>query len=138
MNKKISLKAKEKEEILIKLKAFLQRKPEVLFTYLFGSFIKGGAFQDLDAALYLKNDSERKVLQIEREIEGLIHLPVEATFLNKAPLSFAFRVIKEGHLIFVRDDKTRCDFEEKTRVFYFDFLPFYKRYYKEVVLGQSR
>ncbi len=137
MEIKIGLNEEQKEKVLERLKGYLQKKPNVLFAYIFGSFIKSQRFEDLDLALYLRDGGGRKALELERELEEVLHLPVEISLLNQAPLSFAFRIVKEGRLIFVRDDKARCDFEEKTRVLYFDFLPFYQRYYKEVVLGQD-
>lgn len=137
MSKKISLRREQKEKVLRQLEGFLRKRPVVLFAYAFGSFIKSQRFEDLDLAVYLKNSGERKVLGLEREIEELLHLPVEISLLNKAPLSFAFRIVKEGRPIFVRDNEARCDFEGRIRVLYFDFLPFYQRYYKEVVLGQG-
>lgn len=82
------------------------------------------------------NGSGRDILELEREMEALMETEVEICRLDTAPLSFTFRVIKEGELIFSRDERRRCDFEERTRVLYFDFLPYYQRYYKEVVLGQ--
>jgi predicted nucleotidyltransferase len=136
-NSNISLEKEKREEILHRLKSFLQKKPEVLYVYVFGSFIKDQPFEDLDVALYLRNRRGREVLKLERELEEFLRLPVEVSLLNEASLSFAFRIVKEGRLIFARDNRARCDFEEKIRVLYFDFLPFYQRYYKEVVLGQG-
>ncbi len=137
MSKKISLKSEQKKKVLKQLESFLRREPDVLFAYVFGSFIKSQRFEDIDLAIYLENSGERKVLRLEREVEELLHLPVEISLLNEAPLSFAFRIVKEGKPIFIRDNKARCDFEGRIRVLYFDFLPFYQRYYKEVVLGQG-
>lgn len=138
MNKKISLGSEERKKALEQLAGFLEEKPDVFFAYVFGSFLKGGLFEDVDLALYLEGGDGRESLKLEREAESVLRLPVEIVVLNEAPLSFAFRVLKEGKLIFARDDKARCDFEERIRVLYFDFLPLHRRYYKEVVLGEGR
>lgn len=137
MNKKIILGNEEKNKALRQLTGFLEKKAEVSFAYVFGSFVKGGPFEDVDLALYLEGGDGRESLRLEREAESVLRLPVEIVVLNEAPLSFAFRVLKEGKIIFARDDKARCDFEETTRVLYFDFLPLHRRYYKEAVLGEG-
>lgn len=128
--------SEEKEGLLAEAAAFLEDRSEALFAYVFGSFLGGEAFDDMDIALYLEIDAGRDILSLERELGGLLGVEVELSRLDKAPPSFAFRVIKEGRLIFSRDDRRRCDFEERTRDLYFDFLPFYRRYYEEVVLGR--
>lgn len=58
--------------------------------------------------------------------------------LKEAPLAFAFRMISTGKLLFSRDEKVRCDFEEKTMVMYFDFKPYLELYYREVILREYR
>ncbi|MDY6793813.1 MAG: nucleotidyltransferase domain-containing protein [Actinomycetota bacterium] len=119
-----------------KAASFLKDSSPAIFAYIFGSFLEDEAFNDIDIALFLGNGSGRDILELEREMEALMETEVEICRLDTAPLSFTFRVIKEGELIFSRDERRRCDFEERTRVLYFDFLPYYQRYYKEVVLGQ--
>ncbi len=142
MGKKNYLNQEERASVIEHLRKVFQKKPHVLFAYLFGSFIKGDYFEDLDLAVYFREGKRslvggREVLSLEREIEEQVHFPVEIVVLNEAPLFFAFRLIKEGEIIFSRDDKSYLDFEERIRLQYFDFLPFYNRYYREVVLGQS-
>ena len=130
------LSSEEKEELLAKTTAFLEERSPAVFAYVFGSFLGDETFNDIDIALYMEDHGGKDILELERGLEGLLGMEVEMNRLNTAPLSFAFRVIKEGRLIFSRDESRRCDFEERTRVLYFDFLPYYQRYYKEVILGQ--
>ena len=53
--------------------------------------------------------------------------------LNQAPLSFRYRVIKEGVVLVIRDEALRCEFVESTLRDYFDFAPFRKMYLQEAL-----
>ncbi|MGC9522299.1 MAG: hypothetical protein ACP5HG_10535 [Anaerolineae bacterium] len=46
--------------------------------------------------------------------------------INEAPLIFRGRVVTEGILLYASDEEARIDFEVKTRLRYFDYLPVYR------------
>lgn len=125
-----SKKKKVKEEITYLLK----RREEVVFSYIHGSFTEGD-FRDIDIAVYLK-DEEKALpyeLNMERRIEDAIGFPADVRILNYAPLCFRFNVIKNGLLLFSRNDKTRCDFECLSIVEYHDFDYFMNIYRREAL-----
>ena len=138
MNQQFHLKKEERDRISAAVAAFLQNQPNVDFAYLFGSFVEEGAFSDIDiAVMFAKDVGPMREVQLERQVSELIGYPVEAVGLNRAPLSFRFRVISTGRLLMERDDNRRCDFEERAMVLYADMKPFYQRWYGEVVLGSG-
>ncbi len=111
----------EKEKVKEIISNILKRKDEILFSYLLGSLLENG-FRDIDTAVYLK-DVERFLkyeLSLEREIEDAINFPVDVRIFNHAPLSFRFNVIKNGLLLFSKDENIMCDFESLSIVEYHD------------------
>jgi uncharacterized protein len=128
---------KEKEKIVEILGSVLKKNPEIIFSYLHGSFITETRFRDIDVAVYFGN-LPSDPLQTELDLEVLLgnslkKFPVEVRVLNHAPLSFRYNVIKYGQILFVIDDDLRSDFVQATLRDYFDFAPFRKTYLKEVL-----
>ena len=112
----------KKEKIKEEITYLLKRREEVVFSYIYGSFTEGD-FRDVDIAVYLKDEEKslRYELNMERRIEDAIGFPADVRILNHAPLSFRFNVIKNGLLLFSRNEKFRCDFESLSIVEYHDF-----------------
>jgi len=136
-NRYYEIGADEKEIMVEQIMAYLQRREDILFAYLHGSFFSGHRFRDIDVAVYLKPSSSPS-LQVELDMEAELgqrvkKYPVEVRLLNNAPLSFRYNVIKHGEPILVTDDDLRCDFMEATLSHYFDFAPFRTMYLKEAL-----
>lgn len=133
-----AIKRNQKDEVQRKITHVLNKREEVEFAYLHGSFLEG-EFHDIDIALYLrKRMDEKEVLKyelsLEREVENIVNLPVDVRVLNHAPLSFRFNVIKNGLLLLSRDEELRCDFECLTIAEHHDFS-FYRDAYRKEALG---
>ena len=135
-----AISKEEKEEVRRVIIDALKDKGEIIFAYLHGSFLEGG-FQDVDVAVFLselKISSKREVLrcelELERELEEVISLPIDVRILNHAPLYFKFEGIKGGDLLFSRNEGVRCDFECLTFVEHHDF-DFHKETYRREALG---
>jgi len=125
MMKIYDLGKEQKEEVQRRIADILEERREITFAYLHGSFLEGN-FQDVDVAVYLsERKSKREVLRcelkLERELEEVIGFPMDVRILNHAPLSFKFKVIESGVLLFSKDEGSRCDFESLTMVEYQDF-----------------
>lgn len=130
------LDEKQKENLLKQMKAELQSFPEIEFAYVHGSFVDGNPFKDIDIAILTENrqtDPLNYELDLEVKLYRKLDFPADVRVLNSAPNAFCFHVIKEGALLFTRDENKRSEFE--TRVFssYADFLPFKRRYLEEVL-----
>jgi predicted nucleotidyltransferase len=124
----------EKEKIKEIITDILEKKGEILFSYIHGSFMEND-FRDIDIAVYLE-DTKRFLkyeLNLEREIEDVVGFPVDVRVLNQSPLSFRFNVIKNGILLFSNDENIRCDFESLGIVEYHDFDYQMKNYRKEAM-----
>jgi predicted nucleotidyltransferase len=116
------------------LEKIFQKKKEVLFCYLFGSFAyrNFNSKSDVDVAVFLdkknKVDFFEKRLELTSEISRALKKETDILILNTAPLFLKYVVLKEGKLIFSRNENQRIGFELKTMNDYFDFKPILKKY----------
>lgn len=138
--KKISLSEKQKESIINRIARQMGKMPEIIFAFLHGSFLDEAPFGDLDLAIFVDPSCPAagdKALEYELKTEMLLEhiagIPVDVRILNQAPKPFRYSVLKNGRLIFCRDDELYADFLSHTLVSYFDFAPYRKRYLKEVL-----
>ncbi|MGQ4914451.1 MAG: type VII toxin-antitoxin system MntA family adenylyltransferase antitoxin [Candidatus Asgardarchaeia archaeon] len=97
------------------LRKLFEKDDNVEFAYVFGSVIKGKThpLSDIDVAVYLKDDSIRKVVELNAKIVDALGDNVDFVVLNKAPYSLRYIIISEGVLIFSRNENLRIDFESK-------------------------
>ena len=129
-----TLGKEEKERIIKLLRDFLLRRDDVVFAYLHGSFLEDGPFRDVDIAIYVRAEVHPFYeAELEEELSRAIGLPVDVRILNDAPVTFRFRAI-EGLLLFSKDEKARCDFEERTMREYHDYS-YYLNMYRREALG---
>ena len=116
----------------------LKERKEILFAYLHGSFLED-YFRDVDVAIYVKEMRDKRAvleyeLVLERVLEEVIRFPSDVRILNNAPLAFRFGVLKKGILLFSRNERVRCDFENLTFVEHHDF-EFHRETYRREALG---
>ena len=119
-------------ESLSKCVADVVRPRPVVLAYLFGSAATGKVtpFSDVDVALVVTEDHvfQKSRLQFELEIEDELALQcaldqIDVRVINAAPLLLRGEVVTYGNLLFAREEETRIEFETRTRMEYFDFLP---------------
>jgi predicted nucleotidyltransferase len=134
---KYQLSETDKKEIIEKTKDILEKKSEISFAFTHGSFVKGEHFLDIDIAIFLDRIPESLIdyeLSLETELMSAIGTyQVDVRVLNMAPLSFKYNVIKNGAILFVKDDNKRTDFQEVVLSLYFDFEPYRNNYLRETI-----
>ena len=131
----------EQMEVPKTLTDYLQRRPEIIAAYLFGSVAAGKAhkFSDVDVALLLTEgvDSNRAWdlrLEAMDEAETAFGRRADVAILNQATSTLLkFQVIHRGKLIFERDRKARIGFEVDARMEYFDYKPLLDVQDKELI-----
>lgn len=127
----------ERRKITERIRRFLQRRPEIEFAYVHGSFIGEPSFGDIDLAVYLLdppgNNAVRYELGLEAELEEVLGYPVDVRVLNTAPLTFRFSVLRRGRLILDRDPEARAEFQARSLKAYFDFAPVRRRCFEEML-----
>ncbi len=126
----------EKTQIVNALQHTLTEKKEILFAYIFGSFVDRETYRDIDVALYLKDpqgiDTLWFELALEEELERRLHFPFDVRVINNAPLGFVYHVLAKKILVLDRDTDCRAKFESLVLREYFDFRHLLQEYLREV------
>ncbi len=119
------------EQVQSRLLSFFDRRPEIIFAYLFGSVAKGtaGKLSDIDIAVFVDalhlppNRGYGYQSELVVELQSILNAPVDVVILNDTPTILKFNVLQSGILIFCRlEDKRRAFHEEVVRT-YLDFKP---------------
>jgi uncharacterized protein len=130
------LEPSEKQALIGAVSSFLQKRKEILFAYIHGSFVGEEAFSDMDIGVYLseKDDMDRLALELDLEsaLRELVRIPADVRVLNSAPPSFAYHVIKRSIRVVDKEPNLRADFEGRIFKHYFDMSHYRKRYLKDV------
>ena len=129
------LEKNQKKNVLKDIISALTKHDEIVLAYVFGSFVQGDDFSDIDLGILIKEKVVTPLdieLNLEIELEDIVHYPVDVRILNHAPLSFCQNVIRHGRVVLERDANLRADFTGNILKQYFDFAPYRRRYLREV------
>ena len=133
---KHTITKQDKENITKTISSYLQIHKEIVAAYLFGSYVTGQQFGDIDLGFLVRNEPENLLeYEFEHEIKlsEQVKFTVDVRVLNKAPVSFVQNVIRHGQIIIDSKPNIRSDFESYILRKYFDFAPFRRRYLEEVI-----
>jgi uncharacterized protein YutE (UPF0331/DUF86 family)/predicted nucleotidyltransferase len=132
----IDPQAKTLEGIVGKVREVLERKENVIFAYVFGSYATGKYIRgsDIDIAVYTKKPLKwRELIELALELEDSLGVEVDVVDLRTAPLLLAYEVISKGVVVVERDKEERIGFETRVLKEYLDLKPRLERYYSEVL-----
>jgi len=123
---KYSLLPSNINQLLLEAINYLQRREDIEFAYLFGSFGKGKPFplSDIDIAVYLKNikNLSDKRLEILGTLIDLLQTDeIDLIILNNAPLTLQMKILESRKVIVDHNPFLRHQFESITMRKYFDF-----------------
>lgn len=113
-----------KEEIRTEVNRYLFEHQEVIFTYLFGSFVQKDTFRDIDIGIYVNPYPDMIHFgMMQSELDDLLESKVDLILLNdifaKDPV-FGHQVITNGELLFCRDTHLHVEYKSKVFRRYFD------------------
>ncbi|MEW6607611.1 MAG: nucleotidyltransferase domain-containing protein [bacterium] len=110
MNEYLSFKQNQRQKIIEKIKQILLNKEEVIFAFIFGSFLNEPSFRDIDIGVYLKDIKEEDVFNYELKLEEIVAKGsklafdiVEIKVLNFAPNYFLNNIFTRGQLLFCKN-----------------------------------
>ncbi len=114
----------DKDRIIEKLTEFFSRQEKVIFAVIFGSFLKGERFRDIDIAVLLEEGYDLLTVgALHARSEMIVGIKTDIVIANglyeKDP-AFAREVTCTGELIFTRSNETYIDYKEKSLLWYFD------------------
>lgn len=126
--KTYTISIKDKERLISIIKSKLLRHDEIVFTYVYGSFVDPEMpfFRDIDIGIYVDENAliARQFIDysigLSLELEAALKkYPVDVVILNNAPLNLVFK-ITQGKLLFSKDEDLWTNFVTKTWSFYND------------------
>lgn len=129
---------RDREEIVGDLKRELEARPEIVLALLHGSFLTGGAYRDIDVAIWLGADRFtpderfRYALDLSVQLHLRLGCPVDVRVLDDASLSFRYHALR-GRPLVVRDETFLDELRARTWDDYFDFQPFARQYLREAL-----
>ena len=131
LNEKLHrIEHEEREALVAQLSEALRARLQVRFAYLYGSFAEEGPFHDIDVGVYLdpddREDRRMPELSLSATLSERVRLPVDIRVLNRAPVPFAYWVLR-GRLLFERDSDQRARFTERIVTRYLDMRPLLRR-----------
>lgn len=114
-----------KKEVMEKIESFIKSHDEIIFAYIFGSFVENETFNDIDLAIYTdeNNISTKEIfyaVELSNQLEKNIKIPVDVIVLNKTS-DFLLHRISKGILIKNSDDNMRINFITTHWKRYWDF-----------------
>ncbi|MEW6376149.1 MAG: nucleotidyltransferase domain-containing protein [Thermodesulfobacteriota bacterium] len=116
----------EKERVLGFIKEILSsRNDKIIFAYVHGSFIKSKSFRDIDVGLFVEGKSTFYLeSDLSAELSAAVGLEVEVKAINDAPIAFQMAVLRDGVLLFSKNEMKRADFIENVGKRYREYSHF--------------
>ena len=135
----MELLTSKKDKIIKKIKNLVQNQDEIIFAYIFGSFIEEENFHDIDIAIYLnenKTSSKSTFYEIElsNQIENITSIPIDIIRLNSALDAIVYRASK-GLLIKNTNDNLRVNYITTCWKKYWDYQKIIQEYMSELKNG---
>ena len=124
----------------VKLGALCAQEPALVVAYLFGSQARGeaGPLSDVDVAVLTEDglSAEETLalrLRLGEAIGGALRIErVDVVALQDASYLLQHRVLRDGQLLFCRDEAERQRYEQQALRNYLDFRSFEERYLRAV------
>ena len=118
------------ERALRGLLAQAERDPDVLAVILFGSQARGDAGQgsDVDVCVVLEAGVPSGIDASHKRLDYLTARDLDMKIFQQLPLYIRSRVLKEGRVLFVRDEDRLYELAYRTVRAFEDFRPYYQAY----------
>jgi len=93
--------------VIEKIKEALSKNKYVVFAYLYGSMVTGEThpFSDIDIAVYVRGNPGYRDL-----FKDLPDYPIDLKILNNLPPIFCLNVLRNGILLFCKDERALTNF----------------------------
>jgi predicted nucleotidyltransferase len=112
------------------LRKHLKPDTDILFAYLYGSFVTDPDLleSDIDVGVYLKPGDLTAYVRKEEQLTAFLvsHLHkdrIDLRIMNTLPLLLKYSILRDGILIFSRDERQRVDFEATSMIRFFELKP---------------
>jgi len=121
------------KEIQETLTNFFRNEEKILVAYLFGSHAKktNTSESDVDVAVLLSETPKKLLdyyLYLANKLSEILGDNVDLVILNTAPPLLKHQVIKNGEIVYCRNEEARITFEANAQCEYLDFSRAMARY----------
>ena len=118
----------DRDALIAGLGELLEKESDVLVAYLYGSQATdtSWALSDIDVAVLLREGGDlfaRRLALIGAAAELVGEERTDVVLLNDAPVSLAYRVVRDGEIMLCRDDRARAEHRLLTITKYMDMEP---------------
>jgi len=135
----LNKKMRSKRNILKTLKKSLSPRSEIIFLYVHGSFLDSLPFRDVDLALYVDSKQINSQQAFDYSFDLSLQLSKQTGFeidvqvMNFSPLGFQQSVLRNGKLLFSKDENLRLNLIESISLEYIDFFELNKQYIRQLM-----
>jgi predicted nucleotidyltransferase len=114
--------------VIAQLRSVLETDPRIAYALLFGSKGRGTAhdLSDTDLAIRLAPGTKLSTSELGdllSRLEAAAGGPVDLVLIDDAPLGLAYRVFRDGRIVFERDHRAFVDRKARAILEYLDFRP---------------
>ena len=119
------------------LVARAEKDPDVLAVLLFGSRARGEAFptSDFDICLVLRAEPRSDLDQAQKRLEYLAEGDLDVAVFQSLPLHIRSRVLKEGTVLYARDEDALYGIAIRTARAWEGFRHIHRQYLDEILRG---
>ncbi|RLG41656.1 MAG: hypothetical protein DRN78_04025 [Thermoproteota archaeon] len=116
-------------DITVRIKESLSKKPNIVYAILFGSAAEDRLREDSDIDVAIRFFPEPDVMElgeISSLIESVVGRAVHVVNIVRAPPPLRYEIFKNGVLILVRDEGLLAEDKARAIMEYLDFRPHYE------------
>ena len=115
---------KNKKETLSGLCNYLGQQEEVIFAYIFGSFIKKVNFRDIDVSIFMRPEPDLiRLGTLQSGISSFTGMQCDLILLNdlhKKNPALAYEIVTQGEVLINKKPEIQLQFKEDVFLHYFD------------------
>ena len=126
-------------DMVKKLKETLTMHSDIVFVFLFGSFVRGDitSFSDLDIAIYFTGTVDfYRINDLREDISEMLGIEVDIVVLNTASPVIKMQVLKKGTLLINKDQRAYNEFFVNTVKEYDDLKRTRKEIEEKILRGR--
>jgi predicted nucleotidyltransferase len=123
-------------EVIKKCKSILIEYENIVFAYIFGSYVTGNIRRnsDIDIGIYLeKKMGPKEYLKIKMDLTEACGREVDLVILNDATPLLRYEIYKNNMLLFTRDKVIESNYKVKTLFEYNDVKRYLDMSYKKTI-----
>jgi hypothetical protein len=127
--------ADARDRLVARVEAALDRRSDLAFGVVFGSFLEDGGFHDIDVGIWTTESAGARVdLELAADLSEALGVPVDVRRLNDAPIPFLFHALR-GRAVAVHDEMHLANLMERVAREYHDMAPLLRRAAREAFAG---